>query len=158
MLGKLCGNLSGNELTCNLSGNIRPQSSQIAEPLWTDPGLKSAISVRELISTLKKTKKQAQAGNQWSNILPKSSHSTQTVTLQLEADESHTSSAYVPKDQSKLRSSLKPISSSVFVESLLKQWPPTGSFTADWPVRCTLRSASVISRRDFTKTKTKTDL
>ena len=36
------GNLSGNELTRNLSENIRPQSSQLAEPLWTDPG--SAIS------------------------------------------------------------------------------------------------------------------
>ena len=33
------------------SGNTRPQSSQLAEPLWTDPGLKSGISVRELIST-----------------------------------------------------------------------------------------------------------
>ena len=27
------------------------QSSQLAEPLWTDPGVKSGISVRELIST-----------------------------------------------------------------------------------------------------------
>ena len=35
-----CGNLSGNELTCNSSGNTRLQSSQLAEPLWTDPGLK----------------------------------------------------------------------------------------------------------------------
>ena len=48
------GNLSGNELTHNSSGNIRSQSSQLAGPLWTDPGLKSAISVRELISTGKK--------------------------------------------------------------------------------------------------------
>ena len=31
-------------------GNIRPQSSQLAEPLWTDPGLKSGTGVRELIS------------------------------------------------------------------------------------------------------------
>ena len=46
-----CGNLSGNELTRNLSGNTRPQSSQLAEPLWTNPGIKSGISVRELIST-----------------------------------------------------------------------------------------------------------
>ena len=44
-------------------------SSQFAEPLWTDPGIKSGIGVRELISTLKK----AQAGNEWLNILPKSS-------------------------------------------------------------------------------------
>ena len=49
-----CVNLSGNELTRNLSGNIRPQSSQLAEPLWTDSGLKSRTSLRELISTLKK--------------------------------------------------------------------------------------------------------
>ena len=40
--------------------------------LWTDPGIKSGISVGELISTSKK-KKKAQAGNEWSNILPKSS-------------------------------------------------------------------------------------
>ena len=26
-------------------------ASQLAEPLWTDPGLKSGIGVRELIST-----------------------------------------------------------------------------------------------------------
>ena len=37
-----------------LQGNIRTQSSQLDEPLWTDPGPKSGISVRELISTLKK--------------------------------------------------------------------------------------------------------
>ena len=35
-------------------GNIRPQSSQLAGPLLTDPGIKKGISVRELISTLKK--------------------------------------------------------------------------------------------------------
>ena len=46
-----CGNLSGSELTRNSSGNTRSQSSQLAEPLWNDPGLKSEISVRELIST-----------------------------------------------------------------------------------------------------------
>ena len=49
----------------NSSGSIWPQSSQLTEPLWTDPGIKSDISVRKLISTLKK----AQAGNEWSNIL-----------------------------------------------------------------------------------------
>ena len=32
------------------------QSSELAEPLWTEPGLNSGISVRELISTLKKKK------------------------------------------------------------------------------------------------------
>ena len=49
-----CGALSGNELTCNSSGNTQSQLSQLAEPLWTDPGLKSEISLHELISTLKK--------------------------------------------------------------------------------------------------------
>ena len=52
--------LSGNEPTRNLSGNIRPQSSQHAEPLWTDPGMKSGISVRKLISTIKKKRKKEQ--------------------------------------------------------------------------------------------------
>ena len=48
------------------------QSSQLAEPLWTDSGLKSGTSVSELISTLKKKKekKKAQVGNEWSNLLP----------------------------------------------------------------------------------------
>ena len=40
-----CGNQSGNELTRNSSGNTLLQSSQLSEPLWTDPGLKSGISV-----------------------------------------------------------------------------------------------------------------
>ena len=52
-----CGNLPGNELT-------RSQSSQSAEPLWTDPGLKSGISLRELISTQRKEeKKYAKSSN-----------------------------------------------------------------------------------------------
>ena len=49
------GNLSRNELTRNSSENTRSQSSQLAEPLWTDLGLKSGISLRELISTVKKS-------------------------------------------------------------------------------------------------------
>ena len=53
-----CWNLLGNELTHNSSGNTRSQSSQLAEPLWTDRCLKSGISVRELISTLKRRKKE----------------------------------------------------------------------------------------------------
>ena len=50
--------LSGNGLTHNLSGNIRPQLSQLAEPLWTYVDIKSGISVRELISTPKKKKEE----------------------------------------------------------------------------------------------------
>ena len=51
-----CGNLSQNELTCNSSRNTCSQLSQLTDPLWTDPGLKSGISLHELISTLKKKK------------------------------------------------------------------------------------------------------
>ena len=51
-----CGNLSGHELTRNSSGNTWSQSSQLAEPLKTDLAIKNRISVRELISTLKKKK------------------------------------------------------------------------------------------------------
>ena len=40
-----------NEFKRNLSWNIRPQSSQLAERLWADPGTNSGISVRELIFT-----------------------------------------------------------------------------------------------------------
>ena len=63
------GIYQGKELSHNSSRNTRPQSSQLAEPLWTDPGLKSVICVRKLISTLKK--KKAQAGNESSNLPPK---------------------------------------------------------------------------------------
>ena len=54
LLSRQSVGISGNELTRNSSGNTWSQSSQLAEPLWTDPGLKSAISLCELISTLKK--------------------------------------------------------------------------------------------------------
>ena len=37
------GSDQGNELLGNSLGNTRPQSSQLAEPLWTDPGLKNGI-------------------------------------------------------------------------------------------------------------------
>ena len=53
MWGWLCcvGAYQGNELTRNSLGNAHPQFSQLTEPLWTDHGLKSRISVCELIST-----------------------------------------------------------------------------------------------------------
>ena len=69
-----CGSLLGIEFTRNSSSNTRSQSSQLAEPLWTDPGLESVIRVRELISITKTKQKKAQAGNELSNILPKSWH------------------------------------------------------------------------------------
>ena len=73
------GTLSGNELTGNSSRDTRSQSSQLAEPLWTNPGVKSGISVRKLIFTLKKQKrkeeerKKAQVWNELWNILQNSS-------------------------------------------------------------------------------------
>ena len=52
-------------------GTLGHSRLRLAEPLWTEPGLKSGISIRELISTLKK---KTQARNELSNILPKISH------------------------------------------------------------------------------------
>ena len=46
-----------NELTRNLSGSIRQQSSQLVKLLWTDPSTKSRASALELISNQKKKKK-----------------------------------------------------------------------------------------------------
>ena len=40
-----------NEFTRNLSGNIWPQLSQLAKPLWTDPGLRSGIGECKLMCT-----------------------------------------------------------------------------------------------------------
>ena len=53
----------------------------VAKPLWTDPGLESGISVRQLTSTLKKKKKKTQAGNELSNIIPKSWHARKKLPL-----------------------------------------------------------------------------
>ena len=78
------GNLSGNGFTRNSSGDTRSQSSQLAEPLWTEPGIKSGINVRELMSTYllppAKRKKKVQAGNERSNILSKSSQAREKST------------------------------------------------------------------------------
>ena len=65
-----CRNLSKNEVRRNLSGNTRPQSSKLADLPWTDPGIKTGISVHDLFP-LKRKEEKAQAGNEWSNILPK---------------------------------------------------------------------------------------
>ena len=63
------GTLPGNELIWDSSGNTQSQSCQLAEPLWTNSGVKSGISVLKLISALKK---KIQVGTDLSNILPKS--------------------------------------------------------------------------------------
>ena len=65
------GNYVGNELTHDSSRNARPQSSQLAEPLLTDPGLNSGTGAREMISTKKKDKEIADVES--SNSAPKSS-------------------------------------------------------------------------------------
>ena len=72
-----CGNLWENKLTSNSSGNTRLQSSQLAEPLWTIPGIKRGLSVHTLISTLKKKKKKKKdAGGEW--IVEHSPNNTRT--------------------------------------------------------------------------------
>ena len=71
----------GSDLTRNASGNTRPQSSQLAKPLWTDPGLKRGTGVHELILYWKKKSASGEKPNQrkskktknTSNLSPKSS-------------------------------------------------------------------------------------
>ena len=54
-------------------GNTRSQSSQLAEPLWTNPGVKSGISVRKLISTYQnKNKKKRRQGMNCRTFSPNS--------------------------------------------------------------------------------------
>ena len=48
------GNYQGKELKHNLSWNTWPQLSQLTEPLWTNPGEKSGISVHKLSPKKKK--------------------------------------------------------------------------------------------------------
>ena len=63
------------ELTRNSSENTQPESSQLAEPLWTDPGLHTHTNTHT-------HKIKAQVGNELSNILPKSLHMTKKLPPQ----------------------------------------------------------------------------
>ena len=58
------GTYQGNELTRNLYWNSRPQSSQLAEPLWTYSCLRGGVGVHELISIQTKQNKQKSAGGE----------------------------------------------------------------------------------------------
>ena len=71
--------LSGNELIHNLSWNTRPQSSQLAEPLWTDPCLKSGVSMCELISTYQKMNNNNKKPAGWEEMVQ---HSPQNPSKQ----------------------------------------------------------------------------
>ena len=62
----------GNELACNSSGHPCSQSSQLAEPLWTNPGLKSGTN--------------AQAVSEPSNLPLKSSYARKKPALEETAD------------------------------------------------------------------------
>ena len=70
-----------NELVRNLSGITQPQLFQLVEPLWTDPGLKSGISVYELISTSQKRKKERKKADRPKQVWP--STLTHQLTHQL---------------------------------------------------------------------------
>ena len=56
------GTYKGKELTNNSSGNTRLQSSQLAELLWTDPGVRSEISSARPDLHFKKKKKKRRRG------------------------------------------------------------------------------------------------
>ena len=57
------GTYQENSSHATRQGNTQPRSSQLAEPLWTDPGLESGISVRKLISTSKKKKEEKKSAD-----------------------------------------------------------------------------------------------
>ena len=71
-----------------LSGNVRPQSSWLAEPLWTDPGIKCGISVHEPTSSSKNNNKK-QKKHRWGivehspQILASKEKATTTTTWPL---------------------------------------------------------------------------
>ena len=73
------GTQQGNELMCDSTGNTYPQSSQLAEPQWIDFCLKSGTDVWSTISTT--TKKLGQAGNESSNLLPRSTDARKRASL-----------------------------------------------------------------------------
>ena len=55
------GTYHGNELTRNSSKNACPQSFQLAEPLWADPGMKRDRFARADLHV--RREKKAEAGN-----------------------------------------------------------------------------------------------
>ena len=75
------GTYQENKLTRNPSENARPHSSQLAEPLWTDPWLWIVIGVRALRADLhfKEEGKKTQAGNYFPSFLQKSSHTRENL-------------------------------------------------------------------------------
>ena len=58
---------TGNELTRISARNTRPQSSQLAEPLWTNPGVKGELCVRANLRFFSSSFK-VQAGNESPNL------------------------------------------------------------------------------------------
>ena len=84
------GTYQGEELTRHLSGNTWPLSSQLAETLWTDPGLKSGIGMRVLISTKKKNQRKRRRRGVNHGIFPPNpckrgrSHHHRSITVKTE--------------------------------------------------------------------------
>ena len=82
------GTLSGNELTHDSSGNTRSQSSQLIEPLWTNPRVKSEIKCVQ--TNLHKKFLKVQVGNELLSILSESLQArkkpaiTQQITFPLQ--------------------------------------------------------------------------
>ena len=70
----------GNELSCNLSGDTRPQAPQLAKPLLTDPDLKVWIWCARADLHLKKTTTTHKRRMNRSTFSPKSSQATTTTT------------------------------------------------------------------------------
>ena len=75
------GTYRENKLTRNSSENARPQSSKLAERVWTDPGLKRGICTREIhVDLCFKKKQKVQVGDDSSYHPPKSSRAGKKTT------------------------------------------------------------------------------
>ena len=78
-----------NELTRNLLGNARQQSSQLFEPLWTDPVLRSGTDARQQISIkkMKKKKKKQRSRGMICRTFPKNLRNASITSCQIGLNE-----------------------------------------------------------------------
>ena len=104
------------------SGNTRPQSTLLAEPLWTYPGLKSGISMCESISTKREKKS---AGGKWQVdgwTLPKSSHARKKPPPHVAFEQIQTSLDRSTSSSQKQKFSVSQLSGSEFQWTNFHPW------------------------------------
>ena len=75
------GTFQGNESTGNSSVNTRLQSSQLDDPLWSDPGLRSGLSAQADLYMKKKKKQNRRRGSNHLNFPRKSSQAKKEAII-----------------------------------------------------------------------------